>query len=1225
MNHQSTGPLQDGKQAEAFLRESLRKLEGDVRRTALLALKSFHDLQIVEACLFPSLAGLQRPSWGSWNGLLQSMKKARRLATRQATKEERERIESASTLNQVLTRLDATVAPEWIQRLQPLAAFTRGTIRQKTTLSQILALPISIRNRLAHDAPTDPQWFLDAARSLRAVEFLIQETQPFYRPPEDRSYPSPWFVKKDGNIFAFNGIDRDGTLHYVSEDGSRFDDETHTHELLQCLQQLMGKTDIQEDNFQKLLGKLAPEEIRGVTLGDHLVGPKVGEGGFATVHRGRQLSTQRLVAIKILRDGFSEDVQSRFQQEAAYLSRLDHPHIVSVISYGQETWSVPRSINLSQEDWFKETFRNSSPIKSFIVMEWIEGEPLDNFVRNHDNQDPVGISRWFSQASSALASVHAANLIHRDIKPGNLMVTSPTELDPGGDVQLMDFGIARSHHEARTLVTEAGTVFGTPAYMSPEQIRSAQAEGDVGPSTDIYSLTATFYEVYTGHRCFGHDTATLEVVTTKKLGGIRPERPRSLGRKLPWEIETILMGGLEAESRDRYSSMVDLDRDIQHYLHHEPIEYRRPSLLRRMRLAYRRNREVTLLAATFAVILILGLVAYVSQIKSEQRKTAQERDEKDRQRRIASVRLSESLLRQGDIPLAVSMLGNEIGTSSVIEPEQERWFRYWYPALTDVGEGMEGQLGAIAFRFRGQLYLRQDNRAPRLLPDPNARLFAVDEEENRLVLVSDAAHVTILALDSLEVLHRYEIDRHEVQQITFPKDEAKVIFLAKLLEYAGSTPITHVLRIPYGKEPEKEPEEEISYYDIPESGQEMTPWPLFFPGIMDEAAMWSNTQKVGASGAHWVAGQQFRADAFAPKEPVSKSPDLSTIAIWGSDETYPLETGELEELWQGQTIIASGQWNNRDYVVALDSFGRFPDRYIWRIQDDKVATGAIALQTIDGESPPPTFQGRFMFQPILTHHGGGAPFALIDLETFRPLTPDRVPTWIPTKIEGPPVFEEEMGRPPLSGTAAINSNGAYLALLGDEGDVWIYEINIGNSSLTRRLTLNEGSFIQGRLNTDADERIQPPIALAFTTETDLLVGLKDGAIIAVHVGTGEIKWRGHVNLTGPIAELIPLPGHGACAVRSTREICIIDSSCGILLANSYLAAGEEIEIGRVGIHENGSLLVWTTDRSLRKRRPPLPAAQMHEVLSILPRKTGFGGNDGTEAIRNLLELYRLGR
>ena len=627
---------------EEFVRRSLQRLEAEFRTVALLALTDWVRLKIVSPELFSAVAALQRPSWGMWNGLLRSLEKARNQSLRNAGDEERERIESATLLSSILTQLDLRVDQEVAQQLKPLSELTRSEIPRKCRLSNLLTIPISLRNRVAHDAPTEPEWWQSAADSLRPLIEFSCYLSPLKLLEGEYTTARPWFLQDDDQVWTFNGLANDMAVIYVSPTGESRYETSRTSDVVQQFQQLLGKTEAQESDFRRLLTKLAPEEIKGVILDDYIVGKPVGEGGFATVHIGRELNSGRKVAIKILRDGHSEKDRERFRQEARFLSQVDHPHIVSVFGFGEETWSAPRAFSLSDEEWFQE-FSKTAPVKTFIAMEWVDGATLDEVISgdpenrpSHDQQ-----ARWFSQAASALSAVHLAGLVHRDIKPSNLMI------DADRSLKLMDFGIARQQDDYRTLKTTTGQAFGTPAYMSPEQIRSSQRQTPVGPPTDVYSLCATFYEVFTQRRLFDHDTASLEVVTTKKLSGEKPVRPRTVTKGLPWELETILMGGLESDAKDRYESMEALRRDIDHFRADEPIEYRRPSLWRRMQLGYRRNRLVSNLVAMFLVAAVFAGVMYLRDIKAyiKDVEAAQLEESKAREREHAQLLETQRQLR----------------------------------------------------------------------------------------------------------------------------------------------------------------------------------------------------------------------------------------------------------------------------------------------------------------------------------------------------------------------------------------------------------------------------------------------------------------------------------------------------------------------------------------------------------------------------------------------------
>jgi WD40 repeat protein len=157
--------------------------------------------------------------------------------------------------------------------------------------------------------------------------------------------------------------------------------------------------------------------------------------------------------------------------------------------------------------------------------------------------------------------------------------------------------------------------------MAPEQLRADAAGAEVGEAADLYSLCATFYELFTGSRIYDHATTDAALVVTRKLQGEMPEAPRRLRAGLPWEIETIVNGGLQAEPADRYKSATALAEDLRRFLADEPILYRKPSLGRRAKLFARRNRSLVKLSAAFAALAIVGLVVSFIALATERGRT----------------------------------------------------------------------------------------------------------------------------------------------------------------------------------------------------------------------------------------------------------------------------------------------------------------------------------------------------------------------------------------------------------------------------------------------------------------------------------------------------------------------------------------------------------------------------------------------------------------------------
>ncbi len=612
--------LDDALAPEPFLRRGLALLEAQLRELALLALADWERVELVQPELFTAVAGLQRPSWGSWNGVLTALRSARKAALHRATAVQREKVEQASVLTAILDLLEEPMPAALQEELNPLAEVANTRWPRKPTLGHVFGQPIALRNLVAHTAPADPHWWERAAAALRPL--LVYHADRQLTPPNATFLP-PWFLTfgESDERWAFAGLRGDEAVYACASGAAPRHDTGAVPALLHAFKRLFGKQDVQEENLKKLLTRLAPEELRGVLLGDYLVGRPLQQGGYATVHLATQLSTGRKVVLKILHEGMSADTRVRFQQEAAFLSRFNHPHIVQVLGFGEDAWTPPRLIDLSDEAWYQEWSRGG-PIRSYIALEWIDGPTLEELYQQRQDRPlkTAELTVWFGQAANALTTVHATGLVHRDVKPSNLMVTST------GVLKLMDFGVTRLQQEDRTLKTTPGRVLGTPAYMSPEQLRAGSQETEVGPRSDIYSLCASFYELYTGTRLFAHDTETAHDVETRKLAGELPDRPVRRARGLPSEIDTILLVGLDPEPAQRYATAADLERDLRHVVRSEPIERRPPSWVRRFTLWYRRSPGFATALLMLGALASLTTIAALVAVKVYETMAGNERD-----------------------------------------------------------------------------------------------------------------------------------------------------------------------------------------------------------------------------------------------------------------------------------------------------------------------------------------------------------------------------------------------------------------------------------------------------------------------------------------------------------------------------------------------------------------------------------------------------------------------
>jgi serine/threonine protein kinase len=249
------------------------------------------------------------------------------------------------------------------------------------------------------------------------------------------------------------------------------------------------------------------------------MGPKLGEGAFGVVYRATDVRLRREVAVKLLRRELvmSEGFVERFEREAQALAALRHPGIVPVYSIGEQGELI------------------------YLVMPFIEGVTLTSYLREHRPLPLAEAERILSALGSALSAAHAVGLVHRDIKPDNIMLEGPNH-----QPLLMDFGIAKVGQSGGVGLTSTGMVLGTPLYMSPEQ---ATADPNVDPRADIYSLGVLAYEMFTGALPYTGDS--VQAVLGQHLMTPVPES-RSLRPEIPSRISLALRRAMAKKPGDRY-------------------------------------------------------------------------------------------------------------------------------------------------------------------------------------------------------------------------------------------------------------------------------------------------------------------------------------------------------------------------------------------------------------------------------------------------------------------------------------------------------------------------------------------------------------------------------------------------------------------------------------------------------------------------------------------------
>ncbi len=323
-----------------------------------------------------------------------------------------------------------------------------------------------------------------------------------------------------------------------------------------------------DDPDRTLPGVAAPDDAP-VSFADYELLGEIARGGMGIVYRARQVSLNRVVALKRILSGHfagSEEVQ-RFRREAEASAGLDHPNIVPVYEVGEHDG------------------------QHFFTMKYVEGGSLAGAVQTLKD-DPKRAAALVALVARAVHHAHQRGILHRDLKPGNVL------METNGTPLVTDFGLAR-RADADAGLTQTGAVVGTPNYMPPEQ---ARAEKDLTTAVDVYSLGAILYECLTGRPPFDGPTVvdTLVQVLEKT-----PTSPRSLNAKVDRDLETVCLKCLEKEPGRRYASALTLAEDLERWGRGEPIEARPVgSVVKTWRWA-RRNPAI----AAASLLAVVGLLA----------------------------------------------------------------------------------------------------------------------------------------------------------------------------------------------------------------------------------------------------------------------------------------------------------------------------------------------------------------------------------------------------------------------------------------------------------------------------------------------------------------------------------------------------------------------------------------------------------------------------------------
>jgi serine/threonine protein kinase/Flp pilus assembly protein TadD len=395
------------------------------------------------------------------------------------------------------------------------------------------------------------------------------------------------------------------------------------------LRQLLPSLRLLADASRHGLNGLSPsaaltgltDDLSGEPLGDFRLLREVGRGGMGVVYEAEQLSLRRRVALKVLPWAAALDPKQlqRFKNEALAAASLKHDHIVQVFAVGCE-----RGVH-------------------FYAMEYVEGQTLAQLIAalhrgdrppaagdaildyppstgaaptaavaalSTERTGPKGreFYRWaaglIAQAADALEHAHGLGIVHRDVKPGNLLV------DEAGKLYVSDFGLARFGPDAG--LTVSGDLLGTLRYMAPEQ--ALARHGLVDHRTDVYSLGATLYELLTGRPAV--DAADRAEVL-RRIAFEDPAPPRKLDKAIPAELETVTLKCLAKNPSERYATAGELADDLRRWLGHQTIKAKPPSLRQKAAKWARRHRPAVAAVAVCAIAAVTALAGSTGWVASE--------------------------------------------------------------------------------------------------------------------------------------------------------------------------------------------------------------------------------------------------------------------------------------------------------------------------------------------------------------------------------------------------------------------------------------------------------------------------------------------------------------------------------------------------------------------------------------------------------------------------------
>lgn len=349
----------------------------------------------------------------------------------------------------------------------------------------------------------------------------------------------------------------------------------------------------------------------GRMLGDYRVERELGRGGMGVVFLAEDTRLERRVALKFLpvQAALDASLRERFRREARAAGRLHHPNIVAVHGLGEQEGLL------------------------YLILQYVEGLGLDRVARSSD-LDPKDVARLGVDLADALSYAHSHGIVHRDVKPANVLV------DGEGMVHITDFGLCELRGEEQLTRTDA--VLGTPRYMAPEQLL-----GRSSAQSDVYGLGATLYEALTGRPPYD-DERSGRASYEQRLAH-PPMRPRRIVPGLPRALEAIVLKAMAPLPEQRYTGARALGDDLLAFLENRPVDAQPPGPADILRLAYRRNRLASWVLGLAAAALAVLTLVYVQGLRTAQRN-------EERRAYVATIAAASAAFQANDEDLAARSL-----------------------------------------------------------------------------------------------------------------------------------------------------------------------------------------------------------------------------------------------------------------------------------------------------------------------------------------------------------------------------------------------------------------------------------------------------------------------------------------------------------------------------------------------------------------------------------------